>query len=108
MFTAYEMNEMREGLKFILDCSLWDADRSVGEWWRGGDDHLYSYGSRIFPDASPSASESVTFDVTVGASLLDDESGTDEIFGRLRLRNYYTGAIVTAKTNIVKRKFGAV
>lgn len=101
-FSSYEMNEMKEGLRFVLHCSLWGEDLG---WWLDPDDFLYSYGSRFFPDATPASPESVTFDVTVGVSLLDEDSGTDEVYGLLKLQNLYTAVTVRAKTNVVKRKF---
>lgn len=102
VFTAYEMNEMKEGLKFVLHCSLWGEDLGM---WLNPDDFLYSYGSKIFPDATPALREKVTFDVTVGVSLLDEDWGTDEVYGLLTLHNLYTGAKVKRKTNVVVRNF---
>jgi hypothetical protein len=101
-FTAYEMREMKEGLKYVLHCSLWGED--LGNWLNP-DDYLYGYGSKHFPDTSPTTSENVTFDVTVGVGLLDEDWGTDEVYGLLTLRNLYTGNKVKAKTNVIKRKF---
>jgi len=102
LFTAYEMNEMKEGLRFILHCSLWGEDLGM---WLNPDDFLFSYGSKVFPDATPTAREKVAFDVTVGVSLLDEDWGTDEVYGLLTLRNLYTNATVKRKTNVVVRSF---
>ena len=101
-FTAYELREMKEGLKFVLHCSLWGED--LGNWLNP-DDFLYSYGSKYFPDATPASPESVSFDVTVGVSLLDEDWGTDEVYGLLTLRNLYTGNTVKRKTNVITRNF---
>jgi hypothetical protein len=101
-FTKYEMEEMKQGLKFILHCSLWGED--LGNWLNP-DDFLISYASKWFPDLSPTSPESVTFDITVGVSLLDEDWGTDEVYGLLTLKNLYTGNKVKAKTNVVKRHF---
>lgn len=101
-FTVYEMREMKQGLRFILHCSLWGEDLGM---WLNPDDYLYSYGSRYFPDATPTSPESVTFDVTVGLELLDEDFGTDEVYGLLTLKNLYTGNKVKVKTNVVKRIF---
>jgi len=98
-FTAYEMREMREGLNFRLDCSLWEEDVITH------DDYLYSYGSKFFPDASPTSPESATFSAVLGLSLLNQEWGRDEIYARLALKNLYTRVTVTANTNVVKRNF---
>jgi hypothetical protein len=102
LFSPYEMKQMKDGLKFVLHCSLWGED--LGNWLNP-DDYLYSYGSKHFPDATPTSPESITFDATVGTSLLDEDWGTDEVYGLLTLRNLYTGKKVKAKTNVVKRKF---
>lgn len=101
-FTNYEMSEMREGLRFVLHCSLWGQDLGM---WLNPDDFLYSYGSKHFPDATPTSPENVVFDVTVGVGLLNEDWGTDEVYGLLTLKNLYTGNKVKAKTNVVKRKF---
>ncbi len=102
IFTAYEMNEMKQGLRFALHCSLWGEDLGM---WLNPDDFLYSYATRIFPDATPEARERATFDVTVGVSLLDEDWGTYEVYGLLTLRNLYTGTTVKRKTNVVVRSF---
>jgi hypothetical protein len=96
------MNEMKEGLKFVLHCSLWGEDLGM---WLNPDDFLFSYSSKVFPDATPTAREKVTFDVTVGVSLLDEDWGTDEVYGLLTLHNLYTGAKIKRKTNVVVRSF---
>lgn len=101
-FTAYEMREMQQGLKFVLHCSLWGQDLGM---WLNPDDFLYSYNSKYFPDSNPTSPESVAFDVTVGTSLLDEDYGTDEVYALLTLKNLYTGNKVKAKTNIIKRAF---
>lgn len=101
-FTPYEQREMKEGLRFVLHSTLWGED--LGNWLNP-DDYIFSYGSKYFPDASPSSPESVTFAATLGTNLLNEDFGTDEVFGKLTLRNLYTGNKVSAKTNVVKRKF---
>ena len=101
-FTAYELREMKEGLKFVMHCSLWGEDLGM---WLNPDDFLYCYNSKYFPDATPTNPEMVTFDVTVGTSLLDEDYGTDEIYGLLTLKNLYTGNKVKVRTNVVKRAF---
>lgn len=98
-FTKYELNEMKEGLKFALHCTLWGEDSITP------DDFIFSYASKHYPDASPSNPELATFTATLGTNLLNEDFGTDEVFGRLRLKNLYTGNVVNAKTNVVKRSF---
>jgi len=101
-FTTYEMREMKEGLRFVLHCSLWGEDLGM---WLNPDDFLYSYGSKFFPDATPASPENVTFDVTVGVSLLDEDWGTDEVYALLTLKNLYTNVTVQRKSNVVVRSF---
>lgn len=103
-FTKYELNEMKEGLKFALHCNLWGEDLGPGNWLNP-DDFIFSYASKHFPDATPANPEMVTFTATLGTSLLNEDFGTDEVYGRLRLKNLYTGNVVTAKTNVIKRNF---
>lgn len=103
-FTKYELNEMKEGLKFALHCALWGEDNGPSAWINP-DDFIFSYASKHFPDASPTNPEMATFTATLGTSLLNEDFGTDEVYGRLRLKNLYTGNVVSAKTNVVKRSF---
>jgi hypothetical protein len=100
-FTQYEFNEMPQGLRFALHASLWGDDLPP----INPDDFLFSYASIIYPDASPGRVENATFTATVGTSLLDEDFGRDEVFGQLTLKNLYTGNVVKAKTNVVKREF---
>lgn len=98
-FSPYELREMREGLWFRLGCELWEDDTL------SRDDYLYTYGSKFFPDATPNSPENVRFRATLGLSLLDQEWGRDEVYGKLKLLNFYTRNVVTAKTNVVRRRF---
>ena len=40
-FTAFELNDMKNGLRFKLDCTLWGDDSGLN----GADDSLYTYGA---------------------------------------------------------------
>ena len=109
-FSTLELCQMKncpEARLFKLKCQLWGADISVGEWWRGSDDYLYTYNDvNYFPDPTPSASEPRTFDVTVGEGLLDEDwLGTDEIYGLLLLYNLLTGTVIKKRTNVVSHSF---
>jgi hypothetical protein len=99
-FTSFELNDMKNGLRFKLDCTLWGDDSGLN----GADDSLYTYGSQFF-DASSTASETATFDVTVGTDLLNEDSGTDEVFAQLTLKNLYTSKKVPKKSNVITRRF---
>jgi hypothetical protein len=99
-FTPFELNDMKNGLRFKLDCTLWGDDSGLN----GADDSLYTYGSQFF-DASSTASETATFDVTVGTDLLNEDSGTDEVFAQLTLKNLYTSKKIPKKSNVITRKF---
>ncbi len=101
-FTTFEINQMKEGLQFRLRCQLWGEDSGL----TGADDFLYTIPtSKLFPDATPTASESVAFETTVGEGLLDEDFGTDEIYAKLRLTNLYTLITVTKKTNVVTHSY---
>ena len=71
----------------------------------GADDSLFTYGSQFFPDVSSTASETPTFDVTLGTSLLNEDSGTDDVFAKLTLKNLYTNQKVTKNSNTIERRF---
>jgi hypothetical protein len=105
-FTPYEVNEMKEGLKFKLKCELWGDDSGL----TGSDDKLFTYSTvKYFPDATPASTENITFDVTLGEGVLDEDGFfggfTDEVYGKLRLTNLYTLTQVTAKTNVASHSF---
>jgi hypothetical protein len=104
-FTGTELCLMRscpEQRMFKLKCQLWGADSGL----TGADDQLYTYGNvYYFPDSTPSGGESRSFDVTVGEGLLDEDWGTDEVYGRLTLQNLFTMVQVTKKTNQVSHNF---
>lgn len=108
-FSPLELCQMKNcpGEKlFKLKCQLWGADISVGEWWFGSDDFLWTYSDvYYFPDPTPSASEPRTFDVTFGEGVLDEDWGTDEIYGVLRLYNLSAGTVIKRKTKVVSHSF---
>lgn len=86
-FTPFEINQMQQGLRFRLRCQLWGADSGL----TGGDDLLFTYPNlKFFPDSSPTSTEEVTFSAVVGEGVLDEDLGTDEIFGKLILTNEFT------------------
>jgi len=100
-FSEFELNQMKEGLKFKLKCSLWGEDSGL----TGADDYLFTLSSKYFPDASPSMVENYKFDVTLGEGVLDEDWGTDEVYGKLTLVNLYTLVAVTKTSNVVSHSF---
>jgi hypothetical protein len=100
-FTTYEMNQIKQGLKFKAKCRLWGAD----SWFTGADDALYAFPSKYLPDATPAATEKIVFDVTLGENALDEDIGTDEIYAKLTVVNLYTMTSTTKKTNQVSHSF---
>lgn len=105
-FDQLELFLMQQGLKFKLKCELWGDDSGL----TGSDDKLFTYSPvKYFPDASPAASESVSFDVTLGEGVLDEDGFlggyVDEIYGKLILTNLYTTVTVSKTTNIVSHSF---
>lgn len=104
-FTALELCQMKsckDARLFKLKCQLWGADSGL----TGADDFLFTYSNVFFfPDGTPTATESVTFDVTVGEGLLDEDWGVDEVYGKLILVNLFSLIQVTKKTNEVSHSF---
>jgi hypothetical protein len=104
-FTSVEQALMRTlpGQRvFKLSCELWGAD----SWFRGGDDKRYRYPSvYYFADSTPTPAEERKFTVTVGEGVLDEDSGTDEIYGKLVLDNLLFPARVSKNTNEVSHSF---
>ncbi len=87
---------------FKLKCQLWGSDSGL----TGSDDFLYTYPMvRYYPDPTPSATESATFDVTLGEGVLDEDWGEDEVYGKLILVNLNTLVSVSKKTNTVSHHF---
>ena len=87
---------------FKLKCQLWGADSGL----TGADDYLYTYPSvKYFPDPTPSLTESVKFDVTLGEGVLDEDWGIDEVYGKLKFINLNTMVQITKKTNTVSHRF---
>lgn len=87
---------------FKVKCQLWGEDSGL----TGADDYLYTYGTVFyFPDATPAASESCTFDVTLGEGVLDEDWGTDEVYGKIILTNLFSQAQVKKNTNTVSHNF---
>lgn len=105
-FTQLERFLMTQGLRFKLKAELWGDDSGL----TGSDDKLFTYTPvRYFPDANPAPSESVTFDVTLGEGVLDEDGFlggfVDEVYGRLSLTNLYTSVTVSRNTNVVSHSF---
>ena len=70
------------------------------------DDILWTYGKLYyFPDQTPAASETCKFEVMVFEGILNEDWGTDEIYGLLRLYNLSAGTIIKRKTNVVSHRF---
>ena len=99
-FTPYEVKEMQEGLRFKLMCRLLGLDPAPPK-----NPLLFIYPApRFFPDQSPTPGESVTYDVTLGEGVLDeDQTGDDidEILAKFTLTNLYTGKSISKKSNVV-------
>jgi len=104
-FSALELCQMKtcsEAKLFKLKCQLWGADSGL----TGADDFLYTYGTVFyFPDVSPTATETRSFDILLGEGVLDEDWGEDEVYGKLILTNLFTLIQVTKKTNTVHHSF---
>ena len=104
-FSQLEIFLMKNGLRFRLNCQVWGEDNGQGAWV-DPDDHLFNYASVFFPDATPTSVEKATFETTVSLRVLQEDSGTDEIYGQLILRTLENGSSVRRKTNTVVHQFG--
>ena len=102
-FSQLEQFFMKNGLRFRLDCKIWGEDLG---WWLDPDDFLFNLPSRFFPDATPTAIEAVKLDATVPKNVLNEDSGTDEIYGELILKNLENGSKTKKRTNVIKQQFG--
>ena len=105
-FTGLELCQMkacREHKMFKLKCQLWGEDSFL----TGADDFLWTYANvYYFPDPTPTATESRSFDVTLGEGVLDEDSGgPDEVYGKLILTNLASMVRITKKTNTVSHRF---
>lgn len=104
-FSALEQCQMKtcsNARMFKLKCQLWGADSGL----TGADDFLFTYpNAMFFPDPSPSATESRTFDIVLGEGVLDEDWGEDEVYGLLKLVNLGSMVQVTKKTNTVSHSF---
>jgi hypothetical protein len=100
-YSEYELNQMKDGLKYKLKCALWGEDSGL----TGADDHLFTLPSKYFPDSSPAMVENYKFEVTLGEGVLDEDWGTDEVYAQLKLVNLYTLIAVTKNSNVVSHSF---
>jgi hypothetical protein len=104
-FTALEQCQMKNcpGTRQLkLKCQLWGSDSGL----TGADDFLFTYSNVFFfPDPTPTATESRTFDVLLGEGVLDEDWGEDEIYGLLKLVNLSSLVEVKKKTNTVAHSF---
>jgi hypothetical protein len=103
-FTALELCQMKtcQGRHFKVKCQLWGADSGL----TGADDFLFTYSSVFyFPDPTPTAIENVTFTVTLGEGVLDEDWGEDEVYGLVKLTNLISLIEVRKKTNTVHHSF---
>jgi hypothetical protein len=105
-FTQLERFLMAQGLRFKLKAELWGDDSGL----TGSDDKLFTYTpAKYFPDANPAPNENVTFDVTLGEGVLDEDGFlggyVDEVYGKLVLTNLYTSVTVSKSTNVVSHSF---
>ncbi len=103
-FTSLELCQMKScrGNWFKLKCQLWGEDSGL----TGADDFLYTLSNVFyFPDGTPTATETRTFEVVVGEGLLDEDWGTDEVYAKLILYNLNTLVNISKNTNTVSHNF---
>jgi hypothetical protein len=103
-FVLIEMELMKQGLKFRLDCKLWGEDLGQGNWLNP-DDFILAFASKIYPDASPTMTEIARFSASVPNSWLNEDIGTDEIYGDILLTNLFTNVALRRKTPVFVHSF---
>lgn len=103
-FTALELCLMEtcEEKMFKVKCQLWGADSGLA----GADDYLWTYPHvHYIPHPAPTSPVSLEYDATVGEGLLDEDWGTDEVYGKLILYNLFTNVTFQKNTNQVSHSF---
>lgn len=105
IFTQLENFLMQNGLRFKLDCKIWGEDNGQ-DALIDPDDFLFSYPTIFFPDASPTVVEAVKFERTVPLNILQEDSGTDEIYGELIMTNLESFVRVKKRTNLIVQQIG--
>lgn len=99
----FQMTGAPSGSFFKLKCKLRSG---VGGVFDFGEDDLFTYSNiYYFPDATSAASESRTFDVSLGEGVLDEDIGTDEVYAQFMLVNMSTGNGVNKNSNTVSHEF---
>lgn len=103
-FSTLEMFLMRNGLRFKLATKVWGEDLGQGNWL-DSDDFLFSYETLFFPDANPSSIEVVKLVKKVPLSLLNEDSGSDEVYAQFILTNLENSGAVKAKSNVIQHQY---
>ena len=101
-FNELELCQMRTCEKttlFELRCSLYGDDPLF-------DDHLFDFGEvKSYPDGSPASDVHAVFETNATPNSLNEDWGTDELYGRLKLTNMLNRHELVRDTNIVSRSF---
>ncbi len=103
-FTPLELCMMKAcpSRHFKVKCQLWGADSGL----TGSDDFLYTYPAVFyFPDSTPNAVETVTFNEVLGEGVLDEDWGEDEVYGLITLVNLVSLIAVRKRTNQISHYF---
>ena len=99
----FQMTGAPSGSFFKLKCKLRSG---VGGFLDIGEDDLFTYSNVFtFPDATSAASESRTFDVSLGTGVLDEDFGTDEVYAQFMLFNLSSGSMLARNSNTVSHEF---
>src|SRR5215218_9933138 len=99
-FTTFEFFMLQHGVRFRLDCKIWGEDLGQGNWLNA-DDNIFSYASMFFPDTTPAQTENFTFSRDVPQSTLDEDLGTDDIYGEVTITNLENLVRSKQKTNVI-------
>jgi hypothetical protein len=107
-FTEQELVQMRDHPKvalYRLECRLKGSDGG----FLGGDDLLFRYGNKFFPNGNISKPDKVTFREKICREKLDEDdsfwAGSDEVYAEIRAVNLLTGRKKSLPTNEVHADF---
>jgi hypothetical protein len=109
-FSGPEIDAIKKGYKFSLQCEIWAADKSVGEKVKGKDDILFTFPTVQIPAKPLAVSEPIKFSDKLALSKLDEDgviqnnTQQDEIYAKLILTSKDFKDI-KVNTPVVKQSF---
>ena len=96
---AWETWERLPGQAYLLQAEMWGKDGTIFD----PDNRLFTIGRPFATDGA--ASQHISVDTRVPLSSLDEDSGEDEVYARLRIAPTRSFGSATARTNTVTGNF---